>query len=271
MRLVKKRKIVKRNDEQGNVLLLSLFVLSSVLIAALGLSVVVLRELRTSQSWDDGNQAYFAAESGLEQALYNIRRAGDAPASQNAVGISLANGSSFDRQAKVGEPVFSLGKLGKDDYVELDLFNPNNLAEVSGIEALKINWSDDCAGASAVELSYTEWLAGLNLQWPPRAGYTGTFWKYRETNRPWLFTNLAGNNNYRLRLKAENCDLKNLEVRAFGDNGGAQAKDVPSRVFVSVTGKYGRAHVALTAAWKRLPPLSGLFNFVLFSEQAIVK
>jgi hypothetical protein len=265
---------LKSKDRRGNVLLLALFVLSSVLLGATAISAVMVRELRTNQTTDDGHAAFYAAETGIEQSLYNLRRAGQKPADQDASG-GLANGASWTRQAKAGEPVLTVRSLKRDDFVEIDLLDPDNLAMPTGIEAVSFDWQDGCGGASAVELAYAEWPAGAVLVWPPGGDFTGTYWKFRHTTAdglPWLKSDtISGGNDYRMRLTAVGCDLRNLQVRAYADDAATLPKDVPTRVTIHATGSSGRASETLTAAMDRLPPLSGVFDFVLFSEQPIVK
>lgn len=258
---------------RGNVLLLSLLVLSSVLISAATLAGIIIRDLRSDTALDDGRLAYYAAESGIEQSLWNIRKGGAEPSSQSGA-ATLKNGSKFVRQAKVGEPVFSVPTLAKDDYLELDLFDPLDLAAVQGIESLEFRWQDGCGGASAIELSYTEWPAGASVAWPPGGDYSGTHWKFLRSyvdGVPWLFTTVSGTNDYLMRVKAQGCDIKDLEVRAFADDAGTIPKDVPSRVVITSTGAFGGSVQALKATMQRLPPLSGLFDYVLFSQDEIVK
>gem|GEM_PF-828115 len=265
-----------RHGQDGNVLLLSLFVLSALLISTTTLSAIVLRDLRSGRALDDGQVAYYSAESGIEQSLYALRRENAAPAAQNG-GATLPNGSSFVRAVTVGEPVFSVPALAQDDYIEINLFDPSDLAAAPGIESISIDWTDSCAGASSIELSYTEWPAGATIAWPTGSGgdFAGTHWKFRHRasdGLPWSKSDtISSGNGYRMRIKAEGCALQNLEVRAFADEAGTIPKDVPSRIAIKSTGKNGATSQALTATMQRLSPLSGLFDFVIFGEDTIVK
>ncbi len=260
--------------EAGNVLLLSLFVLSTILIGATALSAIVLRDLKIARTLDEGGEAYYAAETGIEGALYDLRKTDLTPSGIPGAG-ALSSGASFIRQVIPGEPVYTVPLLKKDDFTEFNLLDPDNLQNSPGIEALRFNWTDTCGGLSGAELSYAEWPVGASFVWPTGGSYTGTFWKFRHQSSeglPWLKADtIAATNNYRMRLKADNCDLVNLEVRAYSDDAGTIARDLPSRITIHSTGSAGRANQTLQAQIPRLAPLSGIWDYVIFSEQAIVK
>jgi hypothetical protein len=266
---------VPRSREAGNVLLLSLFALSSILIGSLAISGLVIRDIRTGRIADQGHAAFYAAETGVERSLYALRKREATPASQNCVNCeTLSNGTRYDRQVTSGEPVYYAPFLKQDDFIELNLFDPDSLATPPGIEALSFAWQDSCGGCSGIELAYTQWPAGASLSWPPGGSYAGTFWKTRydaANGLPYLATAFAGTNNYRVRVRARNGDLTNVEVRAYADDAGTVPRDLPSRVFLTATGKFGQAQQALSIQMQRAAPLSGLFGFVIFSEESIVK
>ena len=261
--------------QRGNVLLLALFALSTILIGSLAISSLVIRDIRTGRVADQGHAAFYAAETGVERSLYALRRLAAAPASQNCVGCeTLSNGTVYDRKVLTGEPVYYATVLKKDDFIELNLFDLDNLANPPGIESVSFNWQDACANCTSIELSYTQWPAGASLTWPPGGSYAGTFWKkrYARSNGvPYLYATFAGTNNYRVRVRALDGDISNLEIRAYANDAGTVPKDLPSRVFLTATGKYGAAQQALSVQMQRTAPLSGLFGFVIFSEESIVK
>ena len=260
--------------QKGNVLLLSLFILSSILFSATTIAALVIRDVRTARIFDDGHAALYAAESGTEQALYAIRRQNADPLTQNGGG-TLANGGTFFRKVQTGEALFTQAQLKQEDFVDLDLFFPNSLGTPPGIEALSFSWDDACSNCSTLELSYVQWPAGANISWPPGGAYAGTFWKFRQPRAagiPWLkFDTISAMNNYRVRIRAIDGDITNLQVRAFADDAATVPVDIPSRITITSTGTAGTATQSLRAAMQRAAPLSGLFQYVLFSEDPLVK
>lgn len=264
----------RRVNPRGTVLLLSLFILSSILFSATTIAALVIRDVRTARLFDDGHAALYAAESGTEQALYAIRRLGLSPTKLNGGG-TLSNTATFVRKVSTGETVFREARIAKDDFIDVDLFFPDALATPPGIEALSLSWDDACGNCSTLELSYVQWPAGAQIDWPPGAGYGGTAWKFRQSRAlgvPWVqASGFSGTNNYRVRLRALDADITNLQVRAYADDAATLPVDIPSRVLIATAGTAGTATQSLAATMQRAAPLSGLFPFVLFSEETLVK
>lgn len=261
-------------QQEGNVLLLSLFILSAILFSATTIAALVIRDIRTARLLDDGHAALYAAESGIEQALYAIRKLGADPAAQNGGG-TLANAATFFRKVDTAETLFTEARLPQDGVMDVDLFLADALGTPTGIEALSFSWDDACGSCSTLELGYVQWPAGANISWPPGGSYAGTFWKFRQPRAagiPWLKADtIAGINNYRLRIRAIDADITNLQIRAFADDAGTMPVDIPSRVRITSSGSAGTATQVLSAAMQRTAPLSGIFQYVLFSEDPVVK
>jgi hypothetical protein len=64
----------KKRDQKGVTILISVLILSSVIILALAVSDIVGRANRNSRDIGLSEVAYFAAEKGVEQALYSIEK-----------------------------------------------------------------------------------------------------------------------------------------------------------------------------------------------------
>jgi len=63
----------------------------------------------------------------------------------------------------------------------------------------------------------------------------------------------------------------NFTVNIFSDSEGGNKIDIPSRLIIESTGVYGSASQRVTVRTPIRPPIAGLYDFVLFSEQEIVK
>ena len=70
---MKKKILKKRNNEEGFALLFSVLLSSIILAIALGVSSVALKEIKFGTSAKDSNEAFFAADTGIECALFNDR------------------------------------------------------------------------------------------------------------------------------------------------------------------------------------------------------
>lgn len=62
-------------NKKGSALLLTLFILSSVLVVAIGGSSVIVAAIKMSGVQSESTKAYFAAEAGAERVLYEVRKA----------------------------------------------------------------------------------------------------------------------------------------------------------------------------------------------------
>ena len=80
---------MRKYNEQGIALLLTLLILSGIISIALGVSNIILSELRLGRTAGHLVPAFFAADSGIEKVLTNR----DAPAN---ISGSLLNGATFN-------------------------------------------------------------------------------------------------------------------------------------------------------------------------------
>jgi len=74
---------------------------------------------------------------------------------------------------------------------------------------------------------------------------------------------------YRVRLRAEYSDLRNVVVRAYNQFG--DPVEIPGRVNVESWGHFANTYQKLTISIPRKVPLSSLFSHVIFSECSLVK
>lgn len=79
------------------VLLLTVLILSAVLAITILIATLTIHEMRMSESARQSVPAYFAAESGIEEALYYIRILGLRP--DLSLSIPFITGSVLDGQA----------------------------------------------------------------------------------------------------------------------------------------------------------------------------
>ena len=87
--------------KKGSALMLALFMLAGMLVVAMGIGNIVISGIKTSRVQTDSTKAFYAAESGIEKTLFEIRKNnfdlllyGDQDDIFNG-SISLSNGSSF--------------------------------------------------------------------------------------------------------------------------------------------------------------------------------
>ncbi len=61
-------------DKSGSALVLTMFILAGMIVVALSGSYVMVLSLQASGTQSQSTKAYFAAESGAEEILYEIRK-----------------------------------------------------------------------------------------------------------------------------------------------------------------------------------------------------
>jgi len=87
---------MKLNNQKGTSLLLTLLVMAAILSIAIGLARLGLGEIKLLRDIPGSLIAYYAAESGVERALYEAWQPPlYAPQPQPACSVQLANGSWY--------------------------------------------------------------------------------------------------------------------------------------------------------------------------------
>lgn len=272
-------------NQKGNVLLLALLVMAGIMTAGLAIGTIILNEIKQARNIDFSALAYYAAESGVEEALYKLRKedavlscpagncgangfctlGGQEPCLRDAG--NLENQSSWARTADDKEWQI-YGKIDKDNTLQVDLYDPDGNA-AAGIESLKIQWTPQCAPTetSTIDVSY--------IAWNPASGWsvdTEKKFKYSSSASPVINNGFSGIKSYRVRIKALYCDISNLVVTAWGnDNAAAPQVQIPARVVLNSVGQYSNLRQAIRMTMPRRSPMSGLYDYVLFSECSLVK
>jgi len=277
----------KIKDERGNVLLLALLVMAGIMTAGLAISAIILNEIRQARNIDFSTVAYYAGESGVEQALYKLRK--EEAVLNCPVGVCGPNGyctlgdkesclgtnGNLDNQSSWARTWTDkewqiYGKIKKDGTLQVDLYDPEGGAAPE-VESLKIVWTDICSGGSRIELSF--------VTWTPEGGWVDNREKYGYSYDPAYPAFSEARNNkfsgtkiYRARIKAFNCDITNMTITAWGnENAEPPQKEIPAMITLNSVGSYSNLRQAVKMTMPRKSPMSGLYDFVLFSECSLVK
>ncbi len=274
-----------KKAKRGTVLLLALLIMSGILITGASLGTISLLTLRQSRVIDDSISAFAAAESGAEQSLYQARRVGlgasalassnqDVSSATNA-GPPMTNGSHWQRSVVTSEPTV-FAAIPKDKDYEVVLWDPERPTVPAGIGSLKFTWSDNCGGTSGLEVLATGWdpTIGGTSPFSPDIAFHG--------NSPTLTflynasgvvdNSYAAARAYRVRLRAKGCDIYNLAISGYSaSNAGGSPVNIPSRIAVTSTGQYGAAKQGMELRLNRLQPLSGVFDYIIFSQCSLLK
>ncbi len=279
---------IRTKKRSGSAILLALLIVSAILSSALYINVLSIRGMKQSQNVDNSVIAFYAAETGNEQAIYYIRKTEDldindlifSPSIPNASGV-LTMESLISRDI-VDEVKNVLISLKKDETYQLDIFDQNNLSSKSLIDSLELSWDSDCAN-SKIELTVNEWEADTNIEWQETEIEDQMHISKCIIKSPAIIDGsgdpcddviLDPNMSYQFRFKSLTCDVYNLNIKAF-DMADQQIsfKNIYS---IESVGEYpvGTSQSnrqALHVNLRKFSPLSGLFDYVLFSEKSLVK
>lgn len=102
-------RVIFAGKKRGSALLITLLMLGVLMTLTLGISNLVIREIRVTQSIIDANKAYYAAEAGVENALLGLHDSG--PGFENQ-GQFLKAGGDCAGQTNC--------QVGEDDFAKLD-------------------------------------------------------------------------------------------------------------------------------------------------------
>lgn len=255
---------LKFKNIKGSALLLAILVMAGVTAAGIGMSSLVISEIRQARNLDNAVVAYYAAESGIEDGLYQLRKVG-VDVTDLADQQTLDNQATWRRSAEKKEERLVTG-IELNQSVQFDIFNPQETITGKQITNVQINWTGDGS----------EWLEVSWLSWMTEGGWVGF------PNKKLLSHALAGsivnlvvagvNENsdlYRLRLKALQSDIRDLDVTAYDED--SNLVEIPTIVVLAASGEFGSSQQNLKINIPLHSPVIGLFDYVLFSEESIIK
>jgi len=250
--------------KSGSLLLMSILILSSIITAASTMGTITLQNLRLGIAVDNGLVALYAAESGVEDALYEIRKNETAAAALLANG-TLANNASWART--ITTTTMSLGKtVPINGSWEINLYEPDtSLSPLSNpIKSLRLSWAG--SGSEWAEVKITPWTTAGSLGAPTTQLFSAA------SNPATVNLQDATAVLYRIQIKALYSALNNLTVAAYNglDLSGSPVP-LPTQITLLSTGMFQRAKQAVRAIMAHRAPLSDVFGYVLFTEEDLIK
>ena len=282
-------------NQSGMVLILAILIIAAVLTAAVTFSDLIVREIRQSRLIDQSIQAYYLAESGAERSLSQIRRR-EAMADCGPHGICLASGYCLTS----GDPCVNTDKAGlnfakgnwqiavnneeetsvllqKGESFQLDLFNPFAVSD-SRINQVVITSSVPDLTLYGTFVNLTK-ILGINKptcseQPPVIKGYIDIVAVPPDPPQASVGAldgkTILGECSYSFRLNYP-LNIENPSVITLNVYEDGILVPIPSRLVVDSQARFGYSLQQLRVKTPMRPPLSGLYDFVLFSEEKIVK
>lgn len=256
--------LTQLKSEEGSLLLMSILILSGMITAATSFGVISLSNLRQSILVDNGIAAFYAAESSVEDGLYELRKNETAVAGLAPSG-SLSNGGTWTRT--VATTIQSLTKgINENDVWEISLYDPDaSLSSLgSAVGSLKLAWTG--SGSEWIEVQITPWATSGTLGAPTTQTFSAA------SNPATVNLQDSTTTLYRVRIKALYSNVTSMTATAYsGLNLGGTQVNIPAHITMYATGAYSRANQVVRAQMPHRSPLSGQFGYVLFSEQDLIK
>ena len=205
-------------NHEGSLLLMSILILSGIVASASSFAVITMQNLKQSISIDNGIRAYYAAETGAEDALWEIRK-NETPISELDGDIGGILNSSGTWSRTVDKTITQLTKdIAKNDFWEINLFDADSsLSALSNpIKSVQLSWAG----------SGSEWVQVQIMPWDSNGAIGTPSEKIFSASSNPAIVNLQDSSNslYRLRIKALYSDISDMTITAYSniDKGGSQ-------------------------------------------------
>ncbi len=258
------------SHRRASTLLLALIILGGIVATSMTIGTVVITRLRSVKAIDDSILASYAAESGVEELLYALRKEGRRT-DLNGTG-SLGNGATWERTVETTTRELFL-TLEQDATEQLDLTATSGALETVNVRTLLITAT---APAEDAWLEVT-WLPWLDTgTWAPTLGRV-LFSPSELASQSQKMVDLRAQPSdgdpiaYRVRLRSIGGRIGNVRVRAASDALGTDVVAFPSRIRATVVGTVGTARYAARVELPAWSAATQVFDYVLFSECDIVK
>jgi len=263
-------------DNKGSVVLYAVFLMMALSATAMITAFVVLNTTRYTGNSTRVASAFYAAESGIEQGLYEIKQHRDDRTTINEAldastiaDTTLDNGAIYSTVAVNDYKTEISFDIPLYESKQIDFFDPDSGdALISSTGTINIIWHrvTGCTSAADLELSIRSFTSST---WDDVLG-TGEGVNVLAcadscTNTAYP---LQASYGHKIKLKPLYCDLEITEFYITDEDGRVA---FPNYIKITSTGEMGVSSFPMQAEtiWK--PPLSGLGEFVLFSEMEITK
>lgn len=287
----------KHTHQRGSVIVISLFVLLALSLLAALLTVLIFNSILSTTSYSLAKRSTYAAESGVEQAMYFLQAA----RVSKTVGVEETVDFINTLTATEADPTtdfiddaeytveatadndFVVTDVPANESVTLDFFDEDytsgySVIPISGLSTIFVGWNEDAActvpGNSRVELSYSYWLPDYwqDLDNPdyqtryvitcPGSGASGLDCDYNGLGVDDVYI-------YSLRVKSLDCDLTDVSIGAY--DSASNLLTTHNNVTITGTGTLSNSQQVsgATSLWRT--PLNNYFDYVLFSDEDLVK
>jgi hypothetical protein len=272
-----------------------LLVVAVVTAATSASAVVVMNNLQRSTKINESMIAQYAAESGIERSLFWLQdqRARGATLTETIDDLQTFESDLIpdgrihyeidDRATKKGVESLTTA-LNLQEITTIDLYDPDDPTQRIDPNSVTIDWFDYCPEKPVTPKVGCTWIETRLAAWDPNAvdfpdprgaDVTREVQAYGEGP---LTISLNPNSRYRLQVKQ--LFGGELDQGTYTPYGGRVTRlfvkpdlgtTLPGHAVVKSIGRFGSAvqGMEIVVPWR--VPLSGIFDYVLFSEETIHK
>ena len=260
------------HSERGYALLLAVVITSAVLSAASALAGIVLSEIRQTREIANVITAQVSAESDIEEGLFILRKGGyevlcPSPSSGGAASPFTCLPQSQCNTPTAAEagntaceaPPLRPFAIAENDFVAFPL-SPSNIPGTFRIT----EWTpqspsveNDACGTDGAR----SWIEVTSIAWNDQDPANPLF----ETSRhPYSYASDYSESRVTdIPIPAHTVEVR---IRALYCSIAGLSADLPARVILRATGQEGNVRQTSEVAVPRVASVSGLFDFVIFSE-----
>jgi len=288
---------------RGSALLISIIVTSSLLIVGVEVSMFVVSTIRQARSIDQTLQATYAAESGVESALHQIRKEGpfvslrsDIQTSSSLYTATASDPSwTFKKDTTIDPFAFSatIDKLtksyiGEQEGVDIHLYATTDAGfsiVTSSMATMVVEWKDaQCAAPGdipVIEVTAVSWpISGTIVQWNPlivsiQKNFSSPATGIKTVTVPLSSLIPAGDRlgekGLTLRVKPFYCSLRGVTISFPDSTDASKLVPTPNYYRIAPVGIYGGIRKQITVLVTQKAGTAGIFDFVLFSDEKMNK
>ncbi|MCD4760278.1 hypothetical protein K8R42_00075, partial [bacterium] len=258
--------------------------------SVLALSKIMIDQVKIATNTVSAIGAFYSAESGLEKGLYYLKHARinsdfskfdsvDPDWLGNDSAVSVGRGSYEFTEATYNSETYTAYDISPTSPAYVDIVDPagdiGSIIWPDVVSTYLINWTiKDCFpfhASDKLEITLSSFQAGFaSSQVDTKVAVCNCSYG-NDLCDPNIttYSDMSSDRYYRVSFKPLDgnvqelvFDLKNLA----GDSIG-----IRSKVNITVDGKYKNSKYRLRALTPSLAPISDIFNYIIFSEQSIIK
>lgn len=274
----------QHHEKKGSAILLTLVITMIILTSVIVLGTLVISSIRRSQLQSSAFSAYYAAESIIERALYDLRKEKkqvsgggsieadlDSSTCMDAYNIddissdfSCAGGIEYETQA-----YFS--SIKKNQSVQVSIVDPEGVDIGAGVNEVRVDCKDANSGGNTLWIEVTAFAIASGIDWLPDASKTEkVLGACPSAGNTITVTGFDTASSYVIKVSALYDDAKDIYVKAYG-SGGAQ-QDIGGYFDITATVNYSAfTSQEIRVQIPSVSTVSSLFDYVVYSEATITK